>query len=240
LALVIEELPPQPPVHPCLRCGACCAHYRTSFYWAEADDATPGGVPVALTEVISPHLRAMRGTTQARPRCVALSGDIGTAVRCDIHPQRPSACRDYTPSYENGVANPRCDAARAAHGLAALTPDDWPDSARSSVTLAVNPGMLPDDRAIPALTLVAASDRALPVATLQVVDATAEDRSRVPGWTQATLSADPASFAGLPTELTHPHPVVADPTPLADQALPRLADTGAADLPRPADDAVPG
>lgn len=21
----------------CLRCGACCAHFRVSFYWAEAE-----------------------------------------------------------------------------------------------------------------------------------------------------------------------------------------------------------
>ncbi|HBP8873638.1 TPA: YkgJ family cysteine cluster protein, partial [Escherichia coli] len=25
--------------NPCMRCGACCAFFRVSFYWAEADDA---------------------------------------------------------------------------------------------------------------------------------------------------------------------------------------------------------
>jgi hypothetical protein len=29
--------------NPCVSCGACCAHFRVSFYWAEADDA-PGGI----------------------------------------------------------------------------------------------------------------------------------------------------------------------------------------------------
>jgi len=42
----------------CLSCGACCAHCRVSFYWAEADDVTRGGVPVvssnALTESLMP------------------------------------------------------------------------------------------------------------------------------------------------------------------------------------------
>ena len=112
-------------VHPCLRCGACCAHYRASFYWAEADDATPGGVPVELTSVLSPHMRVMRGTDQAKPRCIALQGDIGAAVHCSIHPSRPSSCRDYPPSFESGQANPRCDAARAAYGLSPLGPEDW-------------------------------------------------------------------------------------------------------------------
>lgn len=112
-------------VHPCLRCGACCAYYRASFYWAEADDATPGGVPVSLTAQLTPHLRVMRGTDQPKPRCIALQGEIGQQVYCSIHLQRASVCRDYPPSYEDGSPNPRCDQARAAHGLAALTAADW-------------------------------------------------------------------------------------------------------------------
>ena len=73
---------------PCTDCGACCATYRVSFYWAEADDATPNGVPVAMTRKLTPHLRVMRGTEGKRPRCVALMGTIGDAVRCTIHPRR--------------------------------------------------------------------------------------------------------------------------------------------------------
>ncbi|MGB1580718.1 MAG: YkgJ family cysteine cluster protein [Nevskiales bacterium] len=111
--------------HPCLNCGACCAHYRASFYWAEADDATPGGVPVALTAPLTPYLRVMRGTDQPQPRCIALMGEIGRDVYCNIHPQRASVCRDYPPSYEDGKPNPRCDEARAVHGLPPLTLQDW-------------------------------------------------------------------------------------------------------------------
>lgn len=113
--------------HPCLRCGACCAHYRASFYWAEADDGKPDGVPVAMTRKLTPHLRVMRGTEGETPRCVALMGTIGDAVRCTIHPRRSSVCRDFPPSFEDGVGehNPRCDKARAAWGLPPLTPEDW-------------------------------------------------------------------------------------------------------------------
>jgi Fe-S-cluster containining protein len=41
--------------HPCLTCGACCAYFRASFYWAEADDETPGWVPVEMTRKLNEH-----------------------------------------------------------------------------------------------------------------------------------------------------------------------------------------
>jgi len=35
--------------NPCLSCGACCAAFRVSFYWREADGGESGGaVPPAL------------------------------------------------------------------------------------------------------------------------------------------------------------------------------------------------
>ena len=114
-------------VNPCLSCGACCAYFRASFYWAEGDDASPEGVPVGLTEKLTPHLRVMRGTDRRPPRCVALLGEIGSAVRCSIHPRRSSVCREFVPSWEDGTHNPRCDQARAAWGLRPLTPEDWRD-----------------------------------------------------------------------------------------------------------------
>ena len=59
--------------NPCMTCGACCAFFRVSFYWTEADDAG-GKVSVSLTEQISPFHRCMRGANQKNPRCVALAG----------------------------------------------------------------------------------------------------------------------------------------------------------------------
>ncbi|EJF2880940.1 YkgJ family cysteine cluster protein, partial [Escherichia coli] len=45
-------------LNPCMTCGACCAFFRVSFYWAEADDAG-GTIPARLTEQISPFHRCM-------------------------------------------------------------------------------------------------------------------------------------------------------------------------------------
>lgn len=111
--------------HPCLSCGACCATFRVSLHWSEAEPALGGHVPVALTEPVRVHELAMRGTSQAQPRCVALDADIGRRSRCTIHAQRPSACAAVAASWESGEASAQCDRARRAHGLPALTPDDW-------------------------------------------------------------------------------------------------------------------
>ena len=95
----------------CQRCGACCAWFRVSFYWAEADDAAGGSVPVALTRPVGPLHRCMAGT-QTRPvRCVALQGNVGRAVACGIYAQRSSTCRSVVPG------DGQCLKARAAHGL---------------------------------------------------------------------------------------------------------------------------
>lgn len=118
--------------NPCLACGACCAYYRASFYWREADDTTPGGVPVQLTQDLSPFRRVMRGTDQKAPRCVALQGEIGRHTRCSIYERRPNVCRSFTPSYAHGIPNPDCDKARRHHGLAPLTPDDWRQTPEST------------------------------------------------------------------------------------------------------------
>ncbi|MDO5505196.1 MAG: YkgJ family cysteine cluster protein [Pseudoxanthomonas suwonensis] len=112
--------------HPCLSCGACCASYRVAFHWSEADDAPNGHVPAALTGSLRMHERAMRGTDQPQPRCVALVGVIGLAAHCGIYPQRPSPCHQLLPSWESGRADAQCDRARIRHGLRPLQPHDWP------------------------------------------------------------------------------------------------------------------
>lgn len=112
-------------LQPCLQCGACCAHFRVSFYWAETDEITPDGVPFLLTDELLPWRRVMLGTNQPQPRCLALKGDIGNDVNCSIHLRRSSPCRDFQASWEVGIHNPRCDEARAAWGLSPLTPSSW-------------------------------------------------------------------------------------------------------------------
>jgi uncharacterized protein len=116
---------PGPPMHPCLSCGACCAAFRVSFHWSEADPALGGTVPIDLTEPLRTHERAMRGTNQAQPYCVALEADIGRYSRCTIHDRRPTTCALVAASFEFGERSAQCDKARLAHGLPVLQEDDW-------------------------------------------------------------------------------------------------------------------
>src|SRR5690242_7732 len=113
--------------HPCLSCGACCAAFRVSLHWSEADPALGGRVPVELTEPVRTHELAMRGTSRANPRCIALDADIGRSSRCTIHARRPSTCRAVVPAWESGAASEQCDRARRMHGLPALAAEDWSD-----------------------------------------------------------------------------------------------------------------
>ncbi len=123
------EIQPTEPASPCTCCGACCAYYRCSFYWAEADCAPGGTVPTALTEKLNDFRRAMRGMSGSNPRCIALEGEIGKSVRCTIYDLRSSVCRDFAVAWENGVPNERCDKARLAWGLVPLTPPASPPPA---------------------------------------------------------------------------------------------------------------
>jgi len=120
-----NAMPDTPTSHPCLACGACCAAFRVAFHWSEADDTPGGTVPVGFTQPLRSHERAMRGTDQPKPHCVALEGTVGVATRCTIHPLRPSPCRAVQPSWESGAADPHCDRARSRHGLPVLTRGDW-------------------------------------------------------------------------------------------------------------------
>lgn len=108
--------------NPCLRCGACCAYYRVSFYWSEAEPSLAGTVPAELAEPLNPYRLAMRGTLCPPLRCIALDGQVGEAVCCRIYEQRPSPCRELEPWQEDGQADEKCTRARAAHKMPPLPP----------------------------------------------------------------------------------------------------------------------
>ena len=116
----------------CLTCGACCATFRVSFYWGEAEASLGGVVPIELTEKLNDFRRVMRGTNQPRPRCIALEGDVGHCVTCTIYPTRPTPCRDFPVSWSNGEANEECDKARSAWGLPPITLDMVQDTIGAS------------------------------------------------------------------------------------------------------------
>lgn len=114
-------------VHPCQNCGACCASFRVSFYWREAErnDAI-NPVPQGFWDESTPQERAMKGTSNKHhPKCIALKGRIGEFVNCEIYANRPTPCRKFQASYENGEHQPRCDDAREKHGLKPLQKQDW-------------------------------------------------------------------------------------------------------------------
>ena len=111
--------------NPCLSCGACCAHFRESFFWGECQSAG-GSVPDSVVVAINSTFVAMIGTDRKPTRCSALMGEVGQGVRCTMYENRSSSCQDFHASWEHGEHNPRCDAARAAHGLLPLEPPVQP------------------------------------------------------------------------------------------------------------------
>lgn len=106
--------------NPCLDCGMCCTQFRVSFYWAEADDAPGGFVPVGMTEKLNHHLRCMKGSNSIPRRCAGLEGAPGKRVRCTIYANRPTPCREFPAFLDNGDANPKCNELRAMIGLPPL------------------------------------------------------------------------------------------------------------------------
>lgn len=98
----------------CQHCGACCAAFRVSFYWAETDAHPLGQVPAALTQAINPHYVCMNGTERHPVKCTALVGEVGQAVSCSIYAHRSSTCREF----EQGSVE--CNLARKKYGLSVI------------------------------------------------------------------------------------------------------------------------
>ena len=93
----------------CLTCGACCAFFRVSFYWAEGES-----MPAKAVEPLTAVYSCMKGTNQQQPRCVMLIGEIGQQVSCNMYEQRSSSCKDVQ------AGDVQCHKARAGYGLIPL------------------------------------------------------------------------------------------------------------------------
>lgn len=96
----------------CQSCGACCASFRVSFYWAETDAHPMGNVPAHLTQKVNHTYVCMKGTEQMPVRCIALRGELGKSVSCQIYALRSSTCREFE------TASEVCNQARHKIGLA--------------------------------------------------------------------------------------------------------------------------
>jgi len=115
-------------VHPCIQCGACCASFRVSFSVKETEHGGSWQVPNEMIESSGGDWYSMKGTNKKhRPACNALEGTIGKKVSCQIYESRPSPCRNFLASYEDGIYRARCDEARKKHGLRPLTKENFKD-----------------------------------------------------------------------------------------------------------------
>ncbi len=94
--------------NPCLTCGACCAHFRIVLHREEADSSLGGYVPLKLTHHLNEQSFCMKGTDSYPPRCIALEGEVGQAVRCAIYADRPQVCREFNEYELDGSPNPSC------------------------------------------------------------------------------------------------------------------------------------
>jgi uncharacterized protein len=109
--------------NPCLDCGACCAHFRVSFYCGEVAGANGGTVPEELVTQLSPLRVCMQGTEQGHGRCTSLRGELGRpGIHCAIYPLRPTPCREFNTWETDGSVNPDCQKLRLALGLPGLAP----------------------------------------------------------------------------------------------------------------------
>jgi Fe-S-cluster containining protein len=115
----------EPWVHPCLKCGACCSTYRVTFLKSEIQSTND---PLTYLSVDNGGVwQAMPGTNKKhRPKCDYLEGIIGKLAKCGVYNNRPSPCRNFLASYEDGKTHAqRCDEARIRHGLKPLIKQDW-------------------------------------------------------------------------------------------------------------------
>lgn len=102
------------PAHsPCTDCGACCRHFRVSFYQGELDSFPGGFVPTELTTSLTPTMVCMQGTEKGGGRCIALQPDN----RCAIYSKRPTPCREFPVYMDDGSLNPKCIQLRMAQGI---------------------------------------------------------------------------------------------------------------------------
>ena len=71
-------------------------------------------MPPDVVEPLTAVYSCMKGTNQAQPRCIMLSGEIGQQVSCTMYERRSSSCKEVQ------AGDSQCTKARLAHGLIPL------------------------------------------------------------------------------------------------------------------------
>lgn len=79
-----------PATNPCLDCGACCSHFRVSFYIGELAGENGGQVPLDLVTQMSPLRACMKGTEMGGGRCTSRCA-ANWAGRASIAPSTKTA-----------------------------------------------------------------------------------------------------------------------------------------------------
>ena len=93
---------------PCFRCGICCASYQAPLTPEDIDNIA-SALEISRSKCVSRY--ALKVPTKegyllkhTKKGCVFLAWDADGKARCTIHPSRPKACRDWTPS----LSKPEC------------------------------------------------------------------------------------------------------------------------------------
>jgi len=93
---------------PCFRCGICCASYQAPLTPEDIDNIA-SALGISSSKCISRYalkvpLKEGYLLKRTEKGCVFLAWDADGKARCTIHPSRPEACREWTPS----LSKPEC------------------------------------------------------------------------------------------------------------------------------------
>jgi len=93
---------------PCFRCGICCTSYQAPLTPEDINNIA-SALGISRSKCISRYALKVpikEGYLLKRTEkgCVFLAWDADGKARCTIHPSRPKACRDWTPS----LSRPEC------------------------------------------------------------------------------------------------------------------------------------
>jgi Fe-S-cluster containining protein len=93
---------------PCFRCGICCTCYQAPLTPEDIDNIA-SALGISRSKCISRYalkvpIKEGYLLKHTKKGCVFLAWDADGKARCTIHPLRPKACREWTPS----LSKPEC------------------------------------------------------------------------------------------------------------------------------------